>query len=137
MIRDLPIPGSPAEQHDLALAALGEPPAVQKEGQFLVAADQRQRRAGLARREPVVDRPLASHGEDVHGRLNALEPLRPEILEAEQAADQAPGSVGDDHAAGLGQGLKAGGQVRRLADDGLLARRSPRSGHGAAPSWRA
>jgi hypothetical protein len=113
-----------AEQHDLALAAPGEPPAVQKEAQFVVAADQRQRRAGLARREPVVGHPLAPHGEDVHGRLNALEPLRPESLQAEQAADQAPGSVGHDHAAGLGQGLEAGGQVRRLADDGLLARRA-------------
>jgi hypothetical protein len=56
-------------------------------------------------REPVLDRPLAGHREGVHRRIDPLERSRPEILELEQAADQATGGVGDEHAAGLGQGL--------------------------------
>jgi hypothetical protein len=91
----------------------------------LVAADQRQWRARLARREPVLDRPLAPHREGAHRRLDALERPRPEIFEVEQAADQAPGGVWNDHATRLGQGLETGGQVRRLAEDRLLVRPAP------------
>jgi hypothetical protein len=87
----------------------------------LLAVDQRQRRTRLVRREPVLDHPLADYREGTHRRVDALERPRSEILEVEHAADQAPGGVGDDHAAGLGQDLQPRGQVRRIADDDLLA----------------
>src|SRR5918911_353673 len=80
-----------ADQQDaLPLAGRGLPPAVEQQRQFLVAADQRQRRARLVRRESVLDRAFAPHRKGLYRRADALERARPEIRQVEQAPDQAP-----------------------------------------------
>ena len=52
----------------------------------------------------------------------ALDPGRTEVGQLEQTADQPPGRLADDDAAGRGQRLQPGGKVRRLADHGALLR---------------
>ena len=47
-----------------------------------------------------------------------------EIAVFEQAADPPSRARGDDDLVRLGQGLQAGGEVRRFADDRLLLRRA-------------
>jgi hypothetical protein len=58
--------------------------------------------------------------DDPEGRYRLSKPfqtLRPEIVELEQAAEQAAGRAADDHAARLRQRLQARGEVRGLTDD--------------------
>ena len=68
------------------------------------------------------DAGLAAHGVGQDGRREALQLPRAEIAQGEQAADQAPGALGDHHLAGAGEGLQARREVRRVADDRLLPR---------------
>ena len=88
------MPGSPDEQHDLALAVLGPLPAIEQQRHLLLAADERREARRLARLEPALGAALASTRQAVHRLGEALEALRAEIGELEQAADQparAPG----------------------------------------------
>ena len=116
--------GLAREQHDLALAGPGEPPAVEEQRQLLVAADERGRAGAVERLEPAFRRPLAGHAEAAHGRGKALDLGRAEVGELEEGAEQPPRRLGDDNRAGLGELLQAGGEVRRLADDRLLLGRA-------------
>ena len=122
--RDLPTPGSPHEQHHLALALLGLPPAVEQQAELVLAADQRRQARRLARLEAALRAAAAEHPPGPHGCGEALEAVDAEVGVLEQAAEQAPGGRVDDHAARLGQGLEAGGEVRGLADHRLLLRRT-------------
>ena len=54
----------------------------------------------------------------------AGERLRPEIGELEQPADLPARALGDDERVRRGQRLQPGGEVRRLADDPALLRRT-------------
>jgi hypothetical protein len=79
---------------------------------------------GLTRLEAALRPPLA-HDPPGHERLGeALEPLRPEVVELEQAADQPSRRLADHHGAGLGQGLQPRRQIRHLADHRLVPARA-------------
>jgi len=55
-----------------------------------------------------------------HRGGDALDLDGAEIAILEEIADQPARARGDDHRIRLGQGLEAGGEVRRLADDIVL-----------------
>ena len=117
-------PGLAAEEHHLALALLGLPPAVEQQAELVLAPDQRRQARRLARLETALRAAAAEHPPGPHGCGEALEAVDAEVGVLEQAAEQAPGGRVDDHAARLGQGLEAGGEVRGLADHRLLLRRT-------------
>ena len=114
------------EQNDLALSFLGLGPAAHEKPDLLLAAHKRGEPARVKGVEPARLRALAHHRPDAHRPAGALELLRPELIELEQVAQQFPGVLGDDDAVRLGDSLQARGAIRRLADDGRLAR-IPRS----------
>src|SRR5215472_6572977 len=113
--------GLAGDQYDPALAGLGLPPAAQEQVAFLVAADER-RRLRAQRLEAADDAAFADHLPGARRPDEAGERLRPEVLNLEQTAELAPRAIGDDHPVGRGDGLQAGRQVRRLADDAALLR---------------
>ena len=78
----------------------------------------------LAGVEAALGGPLAEGAPSPHGLAETLDHMRAEVGQLEQAADEPAGALGNHHRVGLGQRLQAGGQVRGLADDGLLARRA-------------
>ena len=59
-----------------------------------------------------------------HRPGDALEVLRPEVLQLEQIAEKSSRALGDDHHVRLGDPLQARREVRRLADDAALLRLS-------------
>jgi hypothetical protein len=110
-------PGLPAQQHHLALAGQGVGPARQQQVELLVAADQRRQAAhggGLKAAARLAGLAGAVHRDRL---VDAFHDLCPELLEHEQAFDQPARAVADQHGAGLGQLLQAGGDVGGLADD--------------------
>ena len=66
--------------------------------------------------------PFAYHTPGRHRCRQPFEFDRAEVVALEQAADLAAGGGVDHHLIGPGEPLQAGGEVRRLADRGLLAR---------------
>ena len=110
-----------AEQNDPALALLRLLPAVQQKGEFLVAPDQRGRRRSVLGVEPALGRPLADDVPRPHGFRKTLEVDRTEIAVYEGFSEEAPCRLGNHDAAGLGEPLQPGGQVRSLTDDRPLA----------------
>ena len=70
--------------------------------------------------EPAFGAALANHPEAADGLAEALERSRAEIVDIEQAAEQASRAFGDDDPFGRGQLLQARGEVRRLADHRFL-----------------
>ncbi len=115
-------PGLAAEQHHLALAAARALPAVGEQRDLVLAPDQPPRRAH--RRKTAVRLALAQHAPHADGRGEPLERALAQEPVFEQLAREAPRDAGDEHAAGLGQRLEAGGEIGRVADDGLLLRRA-------------
>ena len=110
---------------DAALAAPDLLPAPQQQAQLLLAPDQRgQRSGGVERLEPARSYAGAEDAIGPHRVGETLDVDHAQVRTLEQVADEAAGALGDDDAAGLGQGLQPGGQVRRLADHRLLASRT-------------
>ena len=118
------MPGSPVEQHHLALAVAGQPPALQQQRQLVLAADQRGQAGGPPGLEPArgVGLSPATRQARTGSASRAGHPA--EVDELEHACRAGAASVGDDDRAGLGQLLQARRQVRGLADHRLLARRT-------------
>ena len=82
-------------------------------------------RPAAVQRLEAASRPALARDPPGRERLGeALEPLRAEVGELEQAADQPARRLADHHAARLGQRLQPRREVRRLADHRLLARRA-------------
>ena len=113
-------PGLADEQHALALAGLGLPPALEQERQFLVAPDHRQRGRAVPRLEAAAGTALAQDPEGADRPGQAAQGLRPQVLEVERPAQQRARVRRDHHLPGLRDRLQPGGEVGRLADDGLL-----------------
>jgi hypothetical protein len=116
--------GLPGDQHDLAVARLGARPPAQQQVDLLVAANQRAQCRSAQCLEPALDGARAQHLPSRHGCGDALDLDGAEIAVFEEIAKQPPRARGDDDSIRLGQGLQPGGEVRRLADDRLLLRRS-------------
>ena len=116
--------GFARDQHDLAVARLGARPAAQQQVDLLVAADQRGQRRSAQCLEPARDGTRTQHLPGRHRRGDALDLDGAEIAVLEEIADQPARACGDDDRVRLGQGLQAGGEVRRFADDRLFLRRA-------------
>ena len=86
----------------------------------MLATDQRGDPLAVQRLEPALRAALADHPEAAHRLAEALERPSAEIVELEQATEQASRAFGDDDPARRGQILQARGEVRRLADRRFL-----------------
>ena len=76
------------------------------------------------RLEAAQNNAFADHPPSALPRRKAGERLRAEILDLEQSADLLPRALGDNECIRLGERLKPGGKVRRLANDGFFLRRA-------------
>ena len=112
------------QQHRLALAGHGLPPPLKHQRQLLVAPDHGQRPARLPGLKAAAGRVLAENLEAAHGLGKALEPGRPKLAQLEQLAQEPACAIRDHHGAGRGRLLQPRRQVRRLANDRLLAGRT-------------
>ena len=90
----------------------------------MLAPDQRRETLAVQRLEAALGATLAFDPPGGERLGEALEPLRAEVGQLEQPADQPPGRLADHHAARRGQRLQPRGQVRRLADHRLLLGRA-------------
>ncbi len=107
-------------QHHPAAAGLRLRPAAEQQLHLLVAADQR--RGARAQCLELAERAVFRH--DVpcrHRRRQALEFDGAEVAALEQPADLPAGRCVDHHLIRPGEALQTGGEVRRLADRGVLA----------------
>ena len=122
--RDLPIPGSPDEQHHLAVAVLGPGPALEQDAELVLAPDQRREMLAVQRLEAALGAALAFDPPGGERLGEALEALRAEIGQLEQPADQPARRLADHHAARRRERLQPRREVRRLADHRLLLGRA-------------
>src|SRR5262245_38556424 len=86
----------------------------------MLPADERRQTACAPSCEPALGTAFAQDLPDLNFFAEALELGAPNILQLKQPGDQALGSWPDHHLVRSGEGLKSGGQVRRLADHRLL-----------------
>src|SRR5262249_28132760 len=112
------------DEHDLPLALPGETLAFQQEMELVPAADEIGQTCRADRLEAALGsrRPLDHPRRDRLG--NSLDLVLAEIAQTEQIAEQPARGGGDDDRPRLGQGLKAGCKIRRLADQSMLAQRN-------------
>ena len=89
------MPGSPDEQHHLAVAVLGPGPALEQDAQLVLAPDQRREPLAVQRLEAAFGATLAFDPPGRERLGEALEPQRAEVGQLEQAADQPPGRLAD------------------------------------------
>ena len=117
-------PGLAREQHHLAVAVLGPGPALEQDAELVLAPDQRREMLAMQRLEAAFGATLALDPPGGERLGEALQPLRAEIGQLEQPADQPAGRLADDHAARRGERLQPRREVRRLADHRLFLRRA-------------
>jgi hypothetical protein len=112
------------ELDDLPLARGGQPPALEQERDLVLASGERCQGgvAAVPRLEPTLGPALAGHAEGPHRDVEAAHALRRDLHHVERAPEEAIGELGDDDGARLGERLEPRGQIRGLADHGLLAR---------------
>ena len=113
-MRDLPMPGS-GQQHDLAFAFSGKPPALEQQRDFLFTSDQRAEPAAGRSLEAVCGGAESDHLPDMHWRANTLQRLFTEIRVIERSACELPSPLADDDATRLGDRLQPRRQVDGLA----------------------
>ena len=121
--RDLPMPGSPEISTTRPSPLFACCQRRSKQLDFLLTPDERR----LPRAQCLEAAQHPALANDPPGRLRlgkAGERLRPEIVEIEQPADLPARRFGDDQRVRRGQRLQPGGEVRRLADDPALLRRT-------------
>ena len=106
-----------AQHDDLALALLGDLPAPKQLRHLVVAPDEIGEAERMTRVETALRRSLARDLPHLLGLGEALQLLRAEVDEFEQAAHQPAGRGADYDRARLGEGLDPCGKVGRLADD--------------------
>ena len=112
------------EDHSAA-AGLRLPPAIEEQLHLRHASDQRRQPGCLARRKAAFHaaaRPQHSPGR--HRCPESLEVVGAEVGKLEQVANQPPGARADHDRPGVRQGLQPRGEIGRLADHGLLPRRT-------------
>ena len=78
----------------------------------------------MQRLEAAFHRTRPQRRQGPHRPGDALEVLGPEVLKLEQIAEKPSRAFGDDHRVRLGDALQARREVRRLADDAVLLRRT-------------
>jgi hypothetical protein len=110
------------DQDHLAVAVLGPAPAFQQHGQLVLTSDQRRHALPMEGLEAAIGGAFALDHEGGDRLCKALDPRRTKVGQLEQRADQPPGRLTDDDAAGRGKRLQTSRQVRRLADHGALLR---------------
>ena len=108
----------------MTFAGLGLPPALDQQGEFLVAADDCRHFARVSGCEPAFERTLAEHREDGSRLGDALEGLGSQVAQHEQVAREVPGRIGDNDHARLGDTLQPSCEIGRLAHDGVALPRA-------------
>ena len=118
------MPGSPDEEHDLAVAVLGPGPALHEDAKLVLAPDQRREVLAVQRLEAALGAALAFDPPGGQRLGEAFEALRPEVGQLEQPADQPARRLADHHRPGRRERLQSRRQVRRLPDHGLFLGRA-------------
>jgi hypothetical protein len=108
------------QQGHLTPSRLGPLPALEQPGQLRPAPDEV---ADAGHRPRPGRRRFPGDAPGCHRGGKAAQGPRSEVLAREHGPDQPAGGPGDQHRAGLGQGLEPGGQVRGLADHLVACRR--------------
>ena len=112
-------PGLARDERHLALALLGEPPALHQQADLLLAPDHGRQPAFGYHLETRMGAPFAAHPEHRDRFGYALEPLRAEIVALEQPVDEALGCGAYHHRVGLRQAFQPRGDIGCLADYGI------------------
>src|ERR1700730_1820386 len=112
------------QQYDLPLTRIGALPAAQQQVQLLLAPDQRRQVAAAQRLEAAFDRAWPQYLPDRNRLGEACKADRPKVAVLEKAGGEAMGGLGDHERAGIGEALQPRREVRGLADDVALLRRS-------------
>jgi len=115
-------PSLTAEQHHLSFADLGLPPALNQQGEFLIAPDDRCDTTCLPRSKSALECALRDHRKCGCGVLGYLEGLSSERTQQEQVADEMTGLVSNDHHARLARALQPCREIWGIADNRLLLR---------------
>ena len=110
------------DQDHLAVAVLRPAPALQQHGQLVLTSDQWREALPMEGLEAAIGGAFALDPEGGDRLWETFDLGRAEVGQLEQTADQPPGRLADDDAAGRGQSLQPGREVRRLADHGALLR---------------
>ena len=116
--------GFAGDQHDLAIPRLGACPTPQQQVDLLFAADQRAQRRSAQCLKPARDGTRPQYLPGRHPGGDALDLDGAEIAVFEEIAGQPTRARGDDDRVRFSQALQTGGEVRRLANNRLLLRRS-------------
>ena len=109
----------------MAFSRPGLTPAVEDRGELLLAAYHRQQLPGLMGLKAALDRALLANTVSGDRPLQALEGLRPKIVEIKGGPEQAAGRLAHDHRSWRGNPLQPRRQVGGLADHDTLARLVP------------
>ena len=119
------MPGSPAKQDDLSLAAGGEPPAIKQQRQLLLAPNKRSYVGCVPGLKATLGRDLGSDPKSSEGLGKTLEGRCLNFLEVEETAQKPARTLGNRYRPGLRQVLQTSGQVEGLADGRFLTRAAP------------
>jgi hypothetical protein len=109
---------SPLRKYHLALASLGQPPALDQQGQFLIAADDRSHFA-VSGGKPAFELALAKHREDGSRLGDSLECPGPQIAQHEEITSKVPRGLLNDDRVRLGNALQPRREIGRLAHHGV------------------
>ncbi len=104
----------------MALAALGESPALEQQPQFVLATDQRNGSARVSGIKPTFRTPFAGNLERAHRLGEAGQCKRTDWIELERPAQKAPRAFGDHDPAGGCDRLQACREIGSIAHDRLL-----------------
>ncbi len=114
--------GLAGEQHHLAVTLTGELPAPHQQTDLLLAPHERRDAAYRRGLEAALGVALAEHPPGLQRLGHAPQVQIDERLVLEQPTDQLVGARRDHERAGLRGVLQAGGEIRRLSDDGAFLR---------------
>ena len=114
-------PGLAREQDHLALAVARLPPVAQQQRDLLLAADERRDARGLTRLQAALNPALARDPPDRERLGEALQALRPDVVELEHAADQSARRVADHYCVRRSHRLHPRGKIGHVADHGRFA----------------
>src|SRR5262249_36051919 len=109
-------PRLPGKQHNPSIAGPRVLPTLQQQLKIFVAPDQWSR-LRAQRLEAAQNDAFADYPPSALPLRKAGERLRAEVLDLEQGADLLARTLGDNECIRLGERLKPGGEVRRLAND--------------------
>jgi hypothetical protein len=116
--------GLAGEENHLPLACLRGSPAIEQQGDFVLASDQRGEARSVHRLETALEATLPQYAPHRHRLAKSFHGAIAAVLKFEQFAQEIAGLLADDDATWVGGRLQTRGQIGRLADDRVLVHRS-------------